>query len=99
MYPKITICLLFAPLQDIQVDVVVVLNDATGTLLAGSYVDHTCHIGAIMGRNTSSVSPCVVVDDSDDVVAMVVVMVVAMVVAMVVVMVAVIVEMVVAVVL
>ena len=75
MYSKVTICLLYAPLQDIQVDVVAVLNDATGTLLAGSYVDHTCHIGVIMGRNTFSVAASVVVYDGDDIVAMVVVIV------------------------
>ena len=28
-----------------------VLNDATGTLLAGSYIDHTCDIGLIMGKD------------------------------------------------
>jgi len=35
--------------QDIQVDVVAVLNDTTGTLLAGSYLDKHCGIGLIMG--------------------------------------------------
>jgi len=31
------------------VDVVAVLNDTTGTLLAGSYLDKHCGIGLIMG--------------------------------------------------
>ena len=79
MYYKVTICLLHAPLQDIEVDVVAVLNDATGTLLAGSYVDQTCHIGVIMGRNMSSVSSSMVVDDGGEFVVMVVVMVAAIV--------------------
>jgi len=35
--------------QDIHVDVVAVLNDTTGTLLAGSYLDKHCGIGLIMG--------------------------------------------------
>ena len=36
--------------QDIKIDVVAVLNDATGTLMAGSYLDKQCGIGLIMGR-------------------------------------------------
>jgi len=31
------------------VDVVAVLNDTTGTLLAGSYLDKHCGVGLIMG--------------------------------------------------
>jgi len=31
------------------VDVVAVLNDTTGTLLSGSYLDKHCGIGLIMG--------------------------------------------------
>ena len=33
-----------------MVDVVAVLNDTTGTLMAGSYLDKNCFIGLIMGK-------------------------------------------------
>jgi hypothetical protein len=36
--------------QDVDVDVVAVLNDTTGTLMAGSYLDKHCKIGLIMGK-------------------------------------------------
>ena len=39
--------------QDIHVDVVAILNDTTGTLLAGSYLDKHCGIGLIMGITPS----------------------------------------------
>ena len=39
--------------QDLHVDVVAVLNDTTGTLLAGSYLDKHCGIGLIMGITSS----------------------------------------------
>ena len=32
-------------------EVVAVLNDTTGTLLAGSYLDKQCYIGLIMGMH------------------------------------------------
>ncbi len=45
-----------------QVDVVAVLNDTTGTLLAGSYLDHQCYIGLIMGtENTEILFYCYIV--------------------------------------
>ena len=44
-------CVLHA--QDLHVDVVAVLNDTTGTLLAGSYLDKHCGIGLIMGITSS----------------------------------------------
>ena len=40
-------CLLYV--QDLSVEVMAVLNDTTGTLLAGSYLDKECAIGLIMG--------------------------------------------------
>ena len=40
-------------LQDCSVDVVAVLNDTTGTLLAGSYLDKKCFIGLIMGETNA----------------------------------------------
>lgn len=36
-------------------DVVAVLNDTTGTLLAGSYLDKHCGIGLIMGITSTAV--------------------------------------------
>ena len=36
--------------QDVDVDVVAVLNDTTGTLLAGSYDAKDCSVGLIMGQ-------------------------------------------------
>ena len=36
-------------------DVVAVLNDTTGTLLAGSYLDKHCGIGLIMGIASAAV--------------------------------------------
>ncbi|CAH1797165.1 unnamed protein product [Owenia fusiformis] len=34
---------------DIQVDTVAVLNDTTGTLMAGAYLDHHCQVAMILG--------------------------------------------------
>ncbi|XP_074656699.1 hexokinase type 2-like isoform X2 [Tubulanus polymorphus] len=34
---------------DINVEVVAILNDTTGTLMAGAYIDHHCQIGLIIG--------------------------------------------------
>jgi hexokinase len=39
---------------DIHVDVVAVLNDTTGTLLAGSYLDKKCGVGLIMGTGCNA---------------------------------------------
>ena len=39
-------------LQDVKIDIVAVLNDTTGTLMAGSYLDKQCYIGLIMGTYT-----------------------------------------------
>jgi len=39
---------------DIKVDVVAVLNDTTGTLMAGSYLDKKCGIGLIMGTGCNA---------------------------------------------
>lgn len=39
-------------IKDIDVDVVAVLNDTTGTLMAGSYLDKKCGIGLIMGKGS-----------------------------------------------
>jgi len=40
------------------VDVVAVLNDTTGTLLAGSYLDKHCGIGLIMGMTQTVAFAC-----------------------------------------
>ena len=37
-------------LQDANVEVVAILNDTTGCLLAGSYLDKQCQVGLIMGE-------------------------------------------------
>ncbi|ELU09300.1 hypothetical protein CAPTEDRAFT_151872 [Capitella teleta] len=39
---------------DVNVNVVAILNDATGTLLAGSYLDHRCGIGMILGTGCNA---------------------------------------------
>lgn len=39
---------------DIHVDVVAILNDTTGTLMAGSYLDKKCGIGIIMGTGCNA---------------------------------------------
>ena len=39
-------------------DVVAVLNDTTGTLLAGSYLDKHCGIGLIMGIASLAAFSC-----------------------------------------
>jgi len=45
-------CALFLVVKDIHVDVVAILNDTTGTLMAGSYLDKKCGIGLIMGKGS-----------------------------------------------
>jgi len=44
------------------VDVVAVLNDTTGTLLAGSYLDKHCGIGLIMGIMSTTVLVLMITD-------------------------------------
>ena len=41
-------------LQDIDVDVVALLNDTTGTQLAMSYLDDNCQVGLILGTGTNA---------------------------------------------
>jgi len=41
---KVLICL-----QDINIEVVAILNDAVGTLMTGAYEDRACGIGLILG--------------------------------------------------
>lgn len=36
-------------LKDLEVDVVAILNDSTGTLIKGSYLKPTCSVGMILG--------------------------------------------------
>lgn len=36
-------------MKDLNVDVVAILNDSTGTLLKGAYLDPDCAIGMIFG--------------------------------------------------
>ena len=37
------------PLQKLNVDVVAIVNDSTGTLLQGAYTDPDCVVGMIFG--------------------------------------------------
>ncbi|XP_074651833.1 hexokinase-1-like [Tubulanus polymorphus] len=39
---------------DINVEVVAILNDTTGTLMAGAYIDHHCQIGLILGTGSNA---------------------------------------------
>lgn len=39
---------------DMQVDVIAVLNDTTGTLVQGAFVDHNCAIGLILGTGSNA---------------------------------------------
>lgn len=41
--------LTFLPLKDLEVDVVAILNDSTGTLIKGAYLEPTCSVGMILG--------------------------------------------------
>ncbi|CAH1787487.1 unnamed protein product [Owenia fusiformis] len=43
-----------AKIGGINVDIVAVLNDTTGTLAAGSYLDHQCEIGMILGTGSNA---------------------------------------------
>lgn len=40
--------------EDIDVDVVAILNDTTGTLIQGAYLDHHCTIGMILGTGSNA---------------------------------------------
>lgn len=39
---------------DISIDVTAILNDTTGTLMAGAYLDHKCQIGLILGTGSNA---------------------------------------------
>lgn len=41
-------------LQDIDVDVVAVLNDTVGTLMACAFKDNDCQVGVIVGTGTNA---------------------------------------------
>lgn len=41
-------------LQDIDIEVVAVLNDTVGTLLACAFKENTCEIGVILGTGTNA---------------------------------------------
>jgi hypothetical protein len=37
-------------MQDVQIDVMAVLNDTTGTLMSCAYKKHNCRVGLIVGK-------------------------------------------------
>lgn len=41
-------------LQDIDIDVVAVLNDTTGTMMACAFKENTCNIGIICGTGSNA---------------------------------------------
>ncbi len=43
-----------SPFQDIDIDVVAVLNDTTGTLMACAFKENTCQVGVIVGTGTNA---------------------------------------------
>lgn len=40
--------------NDVNIDIVAVLNDTTGTQLAVGYEDPNCHVGLILGTGTNA---------------------------------------------
>ena len=39
--------------RDMKIDIVALVNDSTGTLMAGAYYNKQCHIGMILGTGTN----------------------------------------------